>query len=135
MIVFNYLVAQFNMEFKIDLDKYVKKIDKNIKNNINLALEVLKDWVDEKTPEDTKTLLWNTKIEKAKDEWNKIVGKVSNDTEYAIYVELWVWDRAYNYHKPKWTQFYTWIWARMFTRTADEKENEVIKIVSKKILW
>jgi hypothetical protein len=47
-------------------------------------------------------LLWNNKIEKAKQVWDYIIWKVYNETEYWKYVEYWVRWKSFNYHKPKW---------------------------------
>jgi hypothetical protein len=115
-------------------DKIENAINNSLKQWINEALWVLKVSIDQKTPEDTKTLLWNNEIEKASQSGNVISGKVSNDTKYWIYVEYGV-SKPYNYHKPKWSIFYTWTWARMFTRGFDEKKREIIKIISNSIKY
>jgi len=117
----------------INFNDIQKEIDKSITDWINKATKYLKDKVDEKTPEDTKTLLWNNKQVKARKLWNNYIWSVENDTEYAVYVEYWVWWKDFNYNKPKWNNFYSWVGARMFTRTQDEEENEVSNIINKEI--
>ena len=67
---------------------------------------------------------------KNKVNWNEVKWKVYNDTEYWIYVEYWVSWKAYNYNKPKWSIFFTWIWDRMFTRSFDEKKKEITKNIT-----
>lgn len=106
---------------KIDLTWVKAQLLDIAERNMKEALEYVKDEVDSKTPEDTKTLLWNNTIEPIIKLDTKIVWVVSNDTEYAPYVEFWVW-RNYNYNKPKGTIFYSWNGARMFTRTADSQQ-------------
>ena len=117
----------------INFNDIQKEIDKSITDWINKATKYLKDKVDEKTPEDKKTLLWNNKQVKARKLWNNYIWSVENDTEYAVYVEYWVWWKDFNYNKPKWNNFYSWVGARMFTRTQDEEENEVSNIINKEI--
>jgi hypothetical protein len=117
----------------INFNDIQKEIDKSITDWINKATKYLKDKVDEKTPESTKTLLWNNKQVKARKLWNNYIWSVENDTEYAVYVEYWVWWKDFNYNKPKWSNFYSWVGARMFTRTQDEEENEVSNIINKEI--
>ena len=107
---------------KINIDGVKKQIDKEVESKLLLALEYLKNEVDENTPEDTKTLLKNNKIDEIFKVWTKIIWSISNDTEYAQYVEYWV-GRNFNYNKPKGSIFYTWVWARMFTRTFENDVN------------
>lgn len=106
---------------KIELPNLEKQLLSIAKSNMNEALGYVKQEVDNKTPEDTKTLLWNNTIEPIIELDTKIIWVVSNDTEYAPYVEFWVW-RSFNYNKPKGTIFHVWDWARMFQRTADDEE-------------
>lgn len=113
-------------------EEFEKSLNDRLEKAINKSLETLKNSIDEKTPEDTKTLLGQTRIEQAKQSWNEIIGKVINDnTEYWLYVEYGVKNRAYNYHKPKWSVFYSWIGARMFTRWFDDTKQEIINNINK----
>ena len=115
-------------------EKFEKSIESKIKKSLNEWLEKLKVSIDEKTPEDTKTLLGNNEIEKATTSWDYIVWKVFNETLYWIYVEYWVQSKEYNYNKPKWNIFYVWTWARMFTRWYDETKQEILNNI-KKSVW
>ena len=112
-------------------EDFERKLNDRLEKAINESLETLKKSIDEKTPEDTKTLLGNNDIEKAKQSWNEIKGRVYNETKYWIYVEYGVKNRDYNYHKPKGQIFYTWFWARMFTRWFDETKQEIITNIKK----
>jgi len=118
--------------FKLDLWKYVKWYETRLKSWIDEGLKILKDEVDRNTPEDTKTLLWNTEIFPATQFWDTITWEVSNSTDYVWFVEFWVW-KDYNYHKPKWTVFKKWTWARMFTQAYETKQKEIINLLKDKI--
>ena len=104
---------------------------------VNKALVKLKQLVDEKTPIDTSTLIGNNIIIPATINWNIISWKVINETEYAPYVEYWVQGKGYNYYKGDrkswWSPFYSWVWARMFTRTRDETEAEVKAMIEQEL--
>ena len=112
-------------------EKYESKLTGRLKNAINKSLETLKKSIDDKTPEDTKTLLWNNQIKQAEVNWDEVRWKVYNDTEYWIYVEYWISWKDYNYHKPKGSIFYSWIWDRMFTRWFDETKKQIITNIKK----
>lgn len=103
----------------------IARIERKLIPAVNKAIQVLKDDIDSKTPEDTKTLLWNNRINPASVSWNVVVASVENDTEYAQFVEFGVWWRPFNYNKPKGNIFFRWTWARMFTRARDEKDTEI----------
>lgn len=97
-------------------------------NAINTALKYVKKEIDDKTPEDTRTLVGNNNINDASTDNGKSMWSVSNSTPYAIYVEHWVWGKAYNYHKPKGTVAYTGVGAKMYTKTIfDEKVKQTNK--------
>lgn len=121
----------------------MEKKEKLLIEAINEALEYIKKKIDEKTPEDTKTLVWNNEIIKARSIWGEIIGSVQNTTWYAIYVE---YGRSktegvpkigikYKYNKPKGSIFYEGVGARMFTRTADEEREYIINLITTKVLW
>jgi len=103
---------------------------------VNKALEFLKEDIDKKTPEDTKTLLKNNKIQQATS-WGWLISwSVYNDAPYAWFVEYWVKWWWYNFHKPKWNIFYVapaWEGAAMFRRATDEKRDEVNNIIKKAV--
>lgn len=83
-----------------------------------------KNKVDEKTPENTKKLLWNTKKGKIFDLGASLHTRVYNNTEYAKYVEYGV-SRIFRYNKPKWKVFYRWEGAWMFGRTVHEMRDKL----------
>ena len=115
-------------------EKFENQMNSKIAKAINKSLDILVKSIDEKTPEDTLTLLWNNDVKKAHLDWNYIKWSVFNDTKYWLFVEYWVHSSSYNYHKPKWTIFYRWIWARMFTRWYDEVKQEIINNI-KNAIW
>jgi hypothetical protein len=101
-------------------------------NAINELLEVAKQSIDEKTPEDTKELVLNNEIIPAKEEQQGTVsGSVKNETEYGVYVEYGVEGKKYGYHKPKGQLFHIGVGAGMFTRTIAETEDKAEKIIEK----
>lgn len=108
------------VKVNIDWDKIKKKNTENMKKRLDKFSDILIKKIDEKTPEDTKTLIQNNqKSEIIEHNW-KLYQKVFNDTEYAIYVEYWVW-KIFNYKKNK-KIFYTWNWVWMFARSKKELE-------------
>lgn len=107
-------------------ERYEKDLSKRIEWAVNKSLNTLKIAIDNKTPEDTKTLLWNNKIDFAITILDTTSWKIYNDTPYWLFVEYWVMSKKYNYNKPKWSIFYRWIWARMFTRWFDETKQEIL---------
>jgi len=115
---------------------FEEQVENNIKEAINEWLDILLKSIDSKTPEDTKTLLWNNEIEEAKTIWDTITWRVFNDkTPYWIYVEYWVWNKKYQYHKPKWQPFWPKrVWARMFTRWYDDSKKQILNII-KESIW
>lgn len=106
------------MWFKIfiNTDNIMRTSISDAKEHLKDFANVVKDKVDENTPEDTKTLLWNTQISQITRIWLKLFIKVYNDTFYAKFVEYWVMWREYKYNKPKWNIFYEWVWVWMFRR-------------------
>lgn len=110
-------------------DKEMREMRGKLVKWVNNATKFLKKEVEKRTPEDTKRLLKSNKIVAARPKWDTIVWAVENATPYAAYVEFWVRSRRYNYHKPKWTVFYRWVWARMFTRAKNDNQDAVKKII------
>lgn len=130
-------------KFSLNLSGLMEKKEELLIEAINEALEHIKKRIDEKTPEDTKTLIWNNEIVKAKKLGDVIVGSVENKTKYGIYVEYGrsktegvpsVWLK-FKYNKPKGTIFYEGVGARMFTRTMDEEKDFIINLIRTKVLW
>jgi hypothetical protein len=112
----------------------MKDITINLISWINEALRYVKRKIEDKTPEDTKKLVWSYKIQEARQTWNIISWKVYNNTPYAYYVEYWVWGKIYKYNKPKGNIFKLWVWARMITQTKEEETWNITQIIKSK-LW
>ena len=118
----------------MNIKEILKQLDPQIKNAIWWAINIAKKKIEEKTPEDTKKLIWNYKIEPLKTDWNTYSQKIVNETKYAYWVEYWVGWKVYNYQKPKWNKgWYRWIGARMMTRTSIEDVDEITKFIKWKI--
>lgn len=114
------------MWFKVDINinKLINQQKGNMIQKLDKFTDIVKDRVDEKTPEDTKDLLWSNQRSEVIINWSKLHSRVYNDTEYAPYVEYWVEWKFYEYHKPKWKTFYSWVWAWMYWRTKNEINNK-----------
>ncbi len=104
------------------------------------GLDIIKKKVEEKTPTDTKYLRNNIKKSWINIWKWKVSGEVfvdTNDVPYAVYVESGVKWRVYKYHKwpPRAdnTVYYTWVWAKMFQRTADQDAKEITDFISQRI--
>ena len=117
-----------------EIDNAIRKEIIALTSGIDLWLDLLKQESEKLTPEDTKTLLWNYEIDRAKISWNYVTGRVFNDTEYSEYVEYGVMGRIYKYNKPKWSIFKIWVWARMMTLAQENNRDKVQQII-KKNLW
>ncbi len=123
-------------EMKINFDKIQRDLlSKSIKN-INKAMDVVESSIEEKSPVDTWDYIkWNKRID-AKLTWNKVVWELFNDSENAENVEFgWRTTEVnwYKWRKKWWPKIYTWVWARTYTRSYDEKQSEALKII--KELW
>ena len=110
----------------------MSSLEDYIKVWIDTALALLKARIDDKTPIDTSTLIGNNQITPAYQDWLWVRWTIKNETPYAPYVEYWVGNKAYHYHKGK-SVFYTGVWARMYTRTADESGNDVRALIENSI--
>ena len=113
-----------------------KELAKKLLKWVKKWILLLSEEINANTPEKSKTLLGNNKVEDAKQIGDMIIAKVSNDTPYAGYVEYWVMWWWYNFHKPAWSIFYTapaWEWAWMFRRSTDKKKWEILKIIEKSV--
>lgn len=109
---------KIKVNVKIDFQKIKKEKENSAKKDFEIFAEIIKNKIDEKTPEKTKELIWNNIIWETIRFWKKYLKKIYNITPYVIYVEYWVW-KVFNYHKWK-KIYYTWIWAWMFLRTKKE---------------
>lgn len=69
-------------------DRISEQIHENAEKIMKKSLEDLKGKIVEYTPEDTDTLTKNTKILPVRHEGTRVIGRIENNTDYAIYVEL-----------------------------------------------
>ena len=121
------------MKVNIDFWKLKEVAETKIIRAMDDCLDIAKKELESRTPEDTKTLVkWYKKISPKKS-WNIISWKIINKTEYWIYVEYWVKNKKFNYHKPKGSVYHRWIGARMLTKTKDYRMAEFKKIFLIKI--
>lgn len=112
--------------------------DKYIRNFVREASEFLLQKVKDQTPEDTWELQSNNLIIPLTDDWTTVRWGVENRTPYWPFVEYWVNSRSYNYYKNGWRRrwaspFYTWVWARMFTKAEFENGKEIMNIFEKNL--
>jgi len=74
-----------------NFDAIAQKIESTIRERAESAmrrsLEELKEKIDEYTPEDTYNLIKNNQIREGKWLGDRLVGKVENSSQYAVYVE------------------------------------------------
>lgn len=107
------------MWFKVEIntDEILRVSFDEARSFLKDKAQVVKEWVDSLTPEREKVLLKNNKISDVVRNWLRFSIKVYNETLYAIFVEYWVMWKIYNYHKPAWKIFFSWIWAAMFRKT------------------
>ena len=74
-----------------NFDAIARNIESTIReraeNAMKRSLEELKEKIDEYTPEDTYNLMKNNQIREGKWSGDRLVGKVENSANYAVYVE------------------------------------------------
>lgn len=74
-----------------NFDAIARNIESTIRESAESAmkrsLEELKEKIDEYTPEDTYNLTKNNQIREGEWSGDRLVGKVENSSNYAIYVE------------------------------------------------
>ena len=106
-------------------------------NGINKATKLLLKKAKDLTPEDTYKLQKNNKEQKIENTNWIISWWLINTTPYAKYVEYWV-GRKYNYYKWSgrrrgWKPFYSWVGARMYSKTQFENQTNVRNIIIEEI--
>ncbi len=122
------------MSFEKDFDKEIEKLAKNLIDWINDATVFLKWKIEDWTPEDTKTLVWNYETRTATQKGTVVSWSVFNDTKYAYWVEYWVGWRIFRYNKPKGNIFKVWVGARMMATAKEKNLPKIINIIKKR-LW
>ena len=128
------------MKDNLQLDKIQDDIEKLITEGIDEVMEFAKEKLEEKTPEDTQELVKWYEIQETKRTGTLITGTILNRVPYGIYVEYGLskeegiptGGKAFNYHKPKWVTFYRWVGARMVTKTYDQDQEDMSKILENK---
>ena len=122
---------------KLNLDRISKELENRAKQALKeSAVDVLAEVV-QKSPVDTWEYLKGNKISPIDTVWDQTGVRIYNDSENAEEVEYWFSWNPVNWHKNRkwgWPVIYSWVWARVYTRTYDEKKNEVIKNFKNK-LW
>lgn len=90
-----------NNSFDVIAQKIESTIRERAEEAMKRSLEELKEKIDEYTPEDTYNLTKNNQIREGKWLGDRLVGKVENSSNYAVYVEYGRTrtGRANNYYK------------------------------------
>lgn len=110
-----------------NFEKARKDVIKELSKNVNLA-GIYYEWeVKKNTPVKTWDLQNSIITWDVTNVWWKISVDVWTNLSYAWTVEYWVW-RRFNYHKWE-NVFKTWIWARMFRDTLEEKKDNIKSII------
>ena len=76
-----------NNSFDVIAQKIESTIRERAEEAMKRSLEELKEKIDEYTPEDTYNLTKNNQIREGKWLGDRLVGKVENSSNYAVYVE------------------------------------------------
>ena len=119
---------------KIDITNDIWQLTNAMLNWVERGMRkwilVLMEELKRLTPEDTREMLNSYRIEPMKFDWTNLIAEITNDTDYAIYVEYWssVWIKFW-YHKPKWSLFHTWVWNRTFARASDIAQPKILQII------
>lgn len=118
----NWLLNQFerNIEWKIIL--WIRK-----------WLDILLAELKKNTPEDTKEMLKSYKIIDVVKKWDLYIWVIWNTAEHSLYVEFWVGWNIYNYHKPKWSKFYSGIWNKTFERSLINVQDKILQVIVESI--
>ena len=105
---------------------------------INKVLWKAKDIAETISPTDTWDYIRSHKIQPAREEWNLVVWRLTNDSEHAYWVEYWFRKDPVNRHKwpPRKasTVIYNWVGARVYTRTVTNNQKSFMDIIIKE-LW
>lgn len=114
----------------VNLKKYVKQIEDNIKKEMNSNLFDLYWEVLQNSPVDKWIYIKWHRVSKAEKQWDLIVWEVFNQSEEAANVEFGWRSTAVNWHKNRkkgWPIIYTWIWSRVFTRVYENNKDRILK--------
>lgn len=115
-------------------DQISRALDQQLRLALDKAIRFSKEKIEEKTPEDTKKLVWDYELTALQVVWDVYSRKVINRTPYAFYVEFGVRSAIYAYNKPKGTIFKIWVGARMMTLTKEENLEDIKKIITDSVV-
>jgi hypothetical protein len=129
------------MATRFDINVFSKELMQDIEAKaivwVNKGLNYLLSDIIQKSPVDTwEYLKWN-KIKKAEKIGTQIYWEVFNESENAENIEYWFRKSPVNWHKNRkkwWPIIYTWVGARVYSRSADNNQ-ENIKNIIKKEIW
>lgn len=120
-----------------DFNTLTSRIATRLRTGINKALNPMKEFIETISPEDTRDYVLNHKIKPAKREWDAIVWSVFNDSEHAFGVEFWFRKSPVNWSKQDWVTIYNWVWAKVYTRAANNPrlQEKIQSIISQALSW
>lgn len=112
-------------------EKFEKKIIEWLELKLTRIVRDLAEAIDEKTPEDTFELISRNQTEMPHMEGDSMKARVFNDDPKAVFVEYGQEPKAYDYYKSSWRRkgwspFYSWVGAKMFTRSWTEQKQDII---------
>lgn len=114
----------------VDLKKYVKQIEENVKKEVNSELFDLFWDVLQKSPVDKWNYIKWHKVQKAEKQKDLIIWEIFNQSEEASNVEFGWRSTAVNWHKNRkkwWPIIFTWVGARVYTRVFEENKDRILK--------
>ncbi len=125
--------------FRFSTEKYINEKKIQVIKAVNESVDYLYKEIRKNSPTDTKKYINNHKKNKAVDFSWTIVGGVENSTSYAIFLEMGVEQKTYNYHKgpprDKSTEFYTGVWVKTFARSLDNSREFFLESLRKNTRW
>ena len=114
----------------VNFNKYISKIENNLKKEIDQELITLYGDLIKKSPVDKWVYLKWHKISKWQKVWNSIIWKIENNSDEAENVENWWRKSPVNWHKNRkkwWPVIFSWVWAKVYARTYFENKDRVLK--------
>lgn len=114
---------------KLDAGAFIDYYTSALKRGISKALPILLAELKRLTPENTGEMLDSYVVTEPVMVGWVIRAVIENKSWHAIYVEYWTSGLVFNYHKPKWKVFYSWVGNRTFARAVDNVRKKVIAII------
>ena len=118
---------------QVTFNDYIAKLEKRLSAWVNKGLDVLDKSIEEKSPVDTGDYIRGNRRTNAQREGSKVVWLVFNDSDYGYEVEFWFRGTPVNRHKNRkagWPVIYRGVGARVFSRSSDENEKQIIDILT-----